>query len=49
MIHLKHFQGRTFVEIAGDLGVPESTVKERYYRGIEELRPLLRDREARPT
>ncbi|MEM7309173.1 MAG: sigma-70 family RNA polymerase sigma factor [Planctomycetota bacterium] len=44
VIRLKHFQGRTFVEISSLLGIAESTAKDRYYRGIAELRPLLRDR-----
>jgi len=41
IIRLKHFEGRTFEEIASALELSPNTVKARYYRGIEELRPLL--------
>jgi len=41
VIRLKHFEGRTFEEIGSTLGLSINTVKARYYRGLEELRPLL--------
>lgn len=41
VIRLKHFEGRTFEEIGRTLGLSTNTVKARYYRGLEELRPLL--------
>lgn len=41
VIRLKHFEGRTFEEIGRTLGISPSTAKARYYRGLEELRPLL--------
>lgn len=41
VIRLKHFGGCTFAEIGQVLNVAESTVKDRYYRGIAELRSLL--------
>ncbi len=47
VIRLRHFDGRTFAEIAELLGIAESTAKDRYYRGIAELRPLLADRRSR--
>ena len=41
VIRLKHFGGCTFAEICRILDVAESTAKDRYYRGIAELRSLL--------
>jgi RNA polymerase sigma-70 factor (ECF subfamily) len=41
-IRLKHFDGLTFPEIGERLGVPPSTAKTRYYRGLERLTALLR-------
>ncbi len=41
VIRLKHFDGLTFEEIARALDISPSTAKARYYRGLEELRPLL--------
>src|SRR5262245_15829783 len=41
VIRLKHFEGRTFEEIGVALGQSPNTVKARYYRGLEELRPLM--------
>jgi len=41
VIRLKHFEGRTFIEIGRSLGISPNTAKARYYRGINELRPLL--------
>lgn len=43
VIRLKHFEGRTFEEIGQALGLSPNTVKARYYRGLEELRPLLQE------
>jgi RNA polymerase sigma-70 factor (ECF subfamily) len=41
VVRLKHFGGCTFAEICQLLGVAESTVKDRYYRGLVALRALL--------
>jgi RNA polymerase sigma-70 factor (ECF subfamily) len=41
VIRLKHFEERTFEEIGALLDVSPNTIKARYYRGLEELRPLL--------
>ncbi len=41
IIALKHLQGRKFVEIASELGMPLNTVKTRYYRGLARLRSML--------
>ena len=41
VIVLKEYQGLTFAEIAGVLGVPLSTVKTRLYRGLVQLRQRL--------
>jgi RNA polymerase sigma-70 factor (ECF subfamily) len=41
VIRLKHFDEHTFAEIGRRLGLSPNTVKARYYRGLEELRPLL--------
>lgn len=38
VVRLKHFQELTFDEIAVALSAPSSTVKARYYRGMETLR-----------
>ncbi len=40
-IRLKHFGSLTFPEIARRRGVPENTVKARYYRGLEALRMIV--------
>lgn len=45
VIRLKHFSSLTFQEIRDILNVSLSTVKDRYYRGMAELKPLLPDRE----
>jgi len=45
VIRLKHFEGRTFEEIGAALGISTNTAKSRYYRGLEELRPLLEPKE----
>jgi len=44
VIRLKHFEGLTFEEIGAELGLSPNTVKARYYRGLEELRPLFEER-----
>ena len=41
VIRLKHFRGMSFAEIAEREDLALSTVKDRYYRGVTELRPLL--------
>lgn len=41
VIRMKHFEGLTFVEVGGALGISPNTAKARYYRGLDELRPLL--------
>lgn len=41
IIRLKHFDGLSFSEIAGRETIAISTVKDRYYRGVSELKPLL--------
>ena len=41
IIALKHFENRTFFEIADLLELPPSTAKSHYYRGIESLKALL--------
>ncbi len=46
VIVLKEYQELTFVEIAEVLGIPESTVKARLYRGLRAMREQL-EREGR--
>jgi RNA polymerase sigma-70 factor (ECF subfamily) len=41
VIRLKHFESRTFEEIAAELVLSPNTVKTLYYRGLERLRGLL--------
>ena len=41
VIRLKHFEERTFEEIADRLAIPINTAKSRYYRGLRRLRDLL--------
>lgn len=41
LIRLKHYEGLSFDEIARHLGLPSSTLKSRYYRGMERLRTQL--------
>ncbi len=41
VIRSKHFEGRTFEEIAVDMDLASSTVKSRYYRGLDWLRRRL--------
>ena len=48
-IVLKEYEGLTFAEIAGALGVPISTVKTRLYRGLTHLREQLEARGIRPA
>jgi DNA-directed RNA polymerase specialized sigma24 family protein len=38
---MKHFEERTFEEIAAALGASPNTIKSRYYRGMLELRRIL--------
>jgi RNA polymerase sigma-70 factor (ECF subfamily) len=41
VIRMKHFEERTFEEIAAALGASPNTIKSRYYRGMLELRRIL--------
>lgn len=41
IIRLKHYEERTFEEIAAILGVALGTAKSRYYRGMRQLRASL--------
>ena len=41
VIRLKHFEDRTFDQIATALEVPPSTAKSMYYRGLARLRKVL--------
>lgn len=43
IVRLKHFEDRTFEEIASWLRIPSATVKTRYYRALARLRTGLRD------
>ncbi len=45
VIRLRHFEGRTFHEVAERLTVPLGTTKTRYYRGLTKLRDFLRNHE----
>lgn len=38
VIRLKHFEGKTFREIADQLSIPANTAKTQYYRGLDWLR-----------
>lgn len=49
VIVLKEYQGLTFVEVAGALGIPVSTVKTRLYRGLGQLRLQLERQGIRGT
>lgn len=42
IVRLKHFEDRTFEEIASRLRIPPATVKTRYYRALTRLRIGLR-------
>lgn len=42
VIVLKHLDGLMFKDIALRLGIPENTAKTRYYRGLTQLRRLLK-------
>ncbi|MBL8840928.1 MAG: sigma-70 family RNA polymerase sigma factor [Planctomycetes bacterium] len=44
VIELKLYHGLTFEEIERQLGVSSNTLKTRYYRGLDQLRSLLRGR-----
>jgi len=41
IVRQRHYEDRTFEEIAGILDIPRNTVKTRYYRGLIKLRKLL--------
>jgi RNA polymerase sigma-70 factor (ECF subfamily) len=41
LLVLKHFEDLTFVEIGRLLGLAPSTVKTRYYRGLDQLEQIL--------
>jgi RNA polymerase sigma factor (sigma-70 family) len=41
VIRMKHFEDRTFEEIAAALDTSPNTIKARYYRGMMELRRIL--------
>ncbi|HEY5914643.1 MAG TPA: sigma-70 family RNA polymerase sigma factor [Verrucomicrobiae bacterium] len=42
VVHLKLWEGLTFVEIAGILNLPPNTAASRYRYGLDKLRDLLR-------
>lgn len=42
IIRMRHFEERSFEEIASAYGEPVNTIKARYYRGLERLREVLR-------
>lgn len=42
VVRMKHFEGLTLKQVSERLQVAESTIKSRYYRGIERLRLRLR-------
>lgn len=44
VIRFKHFEALTFEEIGRRMRLSPNTVKARYYRGLTEMRPLLRRR-----
>lgn len=44
IVRLRHFEQRTFAQIAAELELPESTVKARYQRALQRLRSFLRER-----
>ncbi|MDA2927476.1 sigma-70 family RNA polymerase sigma factor [Acidobacteria bacterium AH-259-G07] len=43
VVELKFYQERTFVEISDILGIPLSTIKSRFYGGLESLKTRLGD------
>ena len=43
VIRLKCFEGRTFEDISVQLRIPANTAKTQYYRGLREMRELLKD------
>lgn len=44
ILRMKHFDGRTFEEIASRSAVPTNTIKTRYYRALAKVRELLEER-----
>ena len=40
-VALKHYEGLTFEEMAQRLGIPASTLKTRYYKGMSRLEAIL--------
>lgn len=42
VIRMKHFDGRTFREIADLLAIPANTAKTHYYRGLDWMRQRIR-------
>lgn len=46
VIRLKHFEDRTFEEIAQDLSISQGTAKTRYYRGMLKMRAFFESRGA---
>lgn len=44
VIRMKHYDGMTFVEIGAATHVSVNTIKAQYYRGIDQLRVLVRPR-----
>ena len=41
VVQKKHFEGKTFEELAAELGISPNTAKSRYYRGIRSLQAKL--------
>lgn len=41
IVRMRHFEERSFAEIAAELAMPRSSVKTRYYRALVRLRVLL--------
>ena len=47
VVELRHLENRSFEEIAAQLGLPASTVKDRCYRGLMKMKGRLRRRDVR--
>ena len=47
ILRMKHFEDRTFEDIAGRIGLPVNTVKARYYRALARLRQRLQPEEVK--